>query len=140
MSEMVPVGVRLTREQIARLSAEAESIGQAVREAVDFWLRGGPELITSRQAADILGVRLSNFYKLPGRPDPFFAPDPGAKGVTSLYDAGPIRALAAEREAERARREAGCGHEPLELNAAGRCKRCEVERVREYKQAQKAAA
>jgi hypothetical protein len=133
-NETVPVGVRLTREQMARLTADGQKVSPAVRALIDF------EPMAPVHAAAILSVAPSNLSKVPGLPAPRWSPEAGDKVTGRLYDARAITALAAKLAEERAKREAGCGHEPRTLNSAGRCRQCEVERVRAYKQAQKQAA
>ena len=132
----VPVGVRLTREQIASATASGLTLSEAVRDLIDF------EPMAPVHAAAVLGIAPSNLTRVAAKHAivPRWSPEAGDAVTCRLYDGRQIRALAAKLAAERARREAGCGHEPLELNAAGKCKRCEVVRVRAAKQARKLAA
>lgn len=134
-STLIPVGVRLTREQIDAMTANGLTLSEAVRDLIDL------EPMAPVHAASILGIAPSNLTRVAAKYAivPRWSPEAGDAVTCRLYDGRHVRALAVKLADERAKREAGCGHEPLEINAAGRCRACEVIRVRAAKQAKRAA-
>lgn len=91
---LVPVGIRLRQEVIDELVGDGRRLGEVVREAVDAYLAGPPELMGTAEAARVLGVATGNFGKLKGLPEPVYRLQRGA-----LYDAEQIREFARERGA-----------------------------------------
>lgn len=101
-SNLIPVGIRLSREQIDGLTADGSKTGEAVRRAVDAYLAGPIPLVGSSQTAELLGVATGNLSKVAGLPEPLYDPARGGPSGGRLYDKAAIVALAERRRARAA--------------------------------------